>query len=152
MITFSIDDIIKYCGKSSYEKGRSCASPDDFIKVFTQVNVLSGLYQGSVGVYRVTVHFKNNVPDYSWCTCPAMSQYDGRCKHIAGLMILWNKSPRKFMILEPWQSLLENKNKEELFQIIVNAASKSIDMTTVLYEEIKGESFIDDEELYGFFD
>jgi uncharacterized Zn finger protein len=152
MITITTQDIIKYCGENSFNKGRACASVDSFIKIFVQADVLFGLYQGTVGTYRVAVIFEKNIPNYSWCTCPAMSQYDDQCKHIAGMMILWNKRFKDFEELDSWQSLLEDKNKDDLLKLIINAASKSIDVTNALYEELKGEPLLDDEDLYNTYD
>lgn len=148
MIAFSIEDITKYCGADSYKKGVACARKDNFIKLFIQADVMSGLYTGTVGVYRVIIHFKNNIPVYSWCTCPAMSSYCDQCKHIAALMILWNKSPRSFVILDSWKKLLENKNSDETLKLLVAAASKSIDTTNILYEALTGKALIEHNELY----
>lgn len=148
MITITNIDIINYCGKSSFDKGQACADIDSFIKIFVQEDVLLGLYQGSVGVYRITITFNNNVPCYSWCTCPAMGQYDDQCKHIAGLMILWNKQPKNFVELESWKSLLKDKSKESLIKLIMAVASKSMDVTSAFHEELKGEALLDEEELY----
>lgn len=93
MIMFSIEKIIKYCGQSSYDKGIKCASSGSFVQVFVQDNALFGLYQGSVGMYRVNIIFDQDSPGYAWCMCPAMSEYYGeKCKHIAGILILWNRA------------------------------------------------------------
>jgi uncharacterized Zn finger protein len=149
MISFSTQDIIYHCGKESYQKGCSCASSNSFVKTFIQENILFGLYQGTSGMYRVNIVFNNNNGlEYAWCTCPAMSQFDGRCKHIAGLMIFWHKSPDAFRKLEPWQSALQDKSKDDLMQLIVKAAARSIEMSSALHEELFDEPLLDEEELY----
>lgn len=149
MISFSSSDIVNYCGQKSYDKGVSWASTDDFIKIFVQGNALYGLYQGSVGVYRINIISDTNMPTFSWCTCPAMTQYDGTCKHIAGLMILWQKEPGEFTKIEPWKNLLADKDKDALLNLLIAVASKSIEVSSVLYEELQGEPLVEYEDMYG---
>lgn len=148
MIIFTDADILKYCGKRSYEKGRTCANTDDFIKIFIQENALFGLYQGSVGTYRVNIIFDKDKPCYTQCTCPSMGVYDDHCKHIAGLLILWNKSSRKFTPLHAWKLLLTGKARDELVALITITASKSIDAASALYEQLGNDPLIDRDELY----
>jgi uncharacterized Zn finger protein len=145
---FDIADITNYCGSKSYEKGKECASSDYFLKLFIQDNAIFGLYQGTVGTYRVNLVFNKNMPSYSWCTCPAMAQHDDKCKHIAGLMILWKEESEEFEKLKSWDLLLGNKDKKELLKIIKKVAGQSIDMTNALYEELCSEQLIDYEEMY----
>jgi hypothetical protein len=147
-MNFTVDDILNYCGQDAYVEGKSCASFDDFFKVFVQDNAIFGLYRGSVGTYRVNIVFDGNSPTYSRCTCPAMGQYDAVCKHIAALMVLWQKSPREFTKLDSWQMLLAKYDKEALLELVKHLASRSIDMTSTLYEELKGAPLIEDEDMY----
>lgn len=147
MIVFNIEEIIAYCGQSSYDKGLKCAS--GFSQVFIQDKALFGLYQGSVGTYRVNIVFEKNIPEYAWCTCPAMSEYYGeKCKHIAAILILWNKSAREFTVLDSWESLLQNKSKEDLLKFIREASQKSIDATSAFHEVLQGEPLIHYEDMY----
>jgi uncharacterized Zn finger protein len=148
MITFNNQDILKYCGAKAYEKGRTCASLDYFIKVFVQDATLFGLYQGTVGTYRINIVFENNTPQRAWCTCPAMSEHDGVCKHIVGLMILWDKSAREFVKIKPWQSLLAHYDRDALLKFIETVASKSLDTTNALYEELHNEPLFDYDDVY----
>lgn len=148
MINFSSQNIKRYCGSASYEKGEKCARLDNFSKIFVQDDALFGLYQGSVGTYKINIVFENNNPQYAWCSCPAMSQYDDKCKHIAAILILWNISPREFIVLESWSNLLKNKDKKDLIKLIVSSAARSIEMTNTLYEELKDETILDGDELY----
>lgn len=148
MIIFKNDQIIAYCGAKVYNKGISCASLDDFVKVFAQDSMLFGLYQGSVGTYRINIIFENNFPQKNGCTCPAMSEYDGVCKHIAGLMILWNKSPSKFIKLETWKNLLATYDRALLMNLIESVARQSIDMTNALHKAILGKALFDYDDIY----
>lgn len=148
MVIFNTEAIINYCGQSSYEKGLKCAS-SGFSQVFIQDNALFGLYQGSVGIYRINIVFDKDSPEYAWCTCPAMSEYYGeKCKHIAGILILWNKSSRDFIALNSWKTLLQNKSKEDLLNLIREASQKSIDATSAFHEVLQGEPLIHYEDIY----
>lgn len=147
MIKFTKSDIRKYCGEKSYEKGSKCLS---FIRACIQDQALFGLYAGTVGVYRVNIICDKTTITYAWCTCPAMSQYDNACKHIAGLMILWNTEPHEFVHLDSWQTLLASMDRDALTKLIIDAATKSIDVTNVFYETLKGEPLFESEELYDY--
>lgn len=150
MINFNYDRIIEYCGQTSFERGRKCASSNSFTKVFIQDNAMFGLYQGTVGVYRVNIIFGKSSPDYAWCTCPAMLDYDGKCKHIAAMLILWNRSSHEFKVLEPLRTLLENKSKEDLLKLIIPLMQKSIDSVSALYEILESEPLFDYEDFYEY--
>jgi len=145
---FTVEDIISFCGQGSYKKGHSCASLDSFIKIFVQDNVLFGLYGGSVGTYRINILFRNNTPQEAWCTCPAMGVWDDKCKHVAGLMLLWQKHARHFTVLDSWHALLSHYDKESLMALITRVASGSLDVTSELYAGIKGEPLIEEDDEY----
>lgn len=140
------NDIVIFCGEKSFKKGQEC-SIDDFIHLFVQDDVIFGLYCGTVGVYKINVIFKKDMISYAWCTCPAMDQWDGFCKHIAGLLIHWFNTRKKFKRLYSWQEALENKTKEELINLIKNFTAKSIEATSDLYEELFDEVIVDKEDL-----
>lgn len=62
----------------------------------------SAFFIGSKGWnerYRSFVTFDeedDTIIDYS-CTCPAMDNYDGMCKHCAALMLSYNEAPERFL-------------------------------------------------------
>jgi len=72
-----------------------------------------------------------------------MGVYDDHCKHIAGLLILWNQSARKFTSLSSWKLLLAGKTTDELVDLITTTASKSIDTASAVYETLGNDPLID---------
>lgn len=149
MIEISSEEIISHCGPTVYKRGQKCASFENFIGIFIQKNVIFGLYQGSVGTYKINIIFNNqNRPKHSWCTCPAMTQWDGPCKHIAALLILWSKAPAKFKVVDSWQSLFEKKDRTQLIDLITKVSAQSIDTTNLLYEETTGKALFELDEIY----
>ncbi len=148
MIRFNIESIQTYCGLKTYHKGCVCANFNKFIKTYVQDETIFGLYQDNVNTYRVNIVFINNIPDYTWCSCPDMSQAIDQCKHIAGLMILWNQSPQNFTILEPWHDLLKNIDQPGLLKLISTLAYQSIGIASSLYEAIKGIPLIEDDDKF----
>ena len=77
-----------------------------------------------------------------------MSQWEGYCKHIAGLLIHWTKNRDKFKKLNSWDDALHNKTQEELATLIKNTAAESIDMTSILYQELFDETLLDEDEIF----
>ncbi len=148
MHKFTLNDVIALCGERAFIKGKECDS-DDYRKLFRRANVLSGLYVGSVGVYKVSLIFdKGKKPSYIWCTCPSMGVYDDTCKHVAGLLIHWVQARSRFKILSSWEDSLSTKTKTELIDVIRLVAAKSIDTANELHTELFNEPLFEEEDLY----
>lgn len=139
--TLDLCDIQQFCGDKSFNRGKEIGF-EDFVRLFVQGNAIFGLYPGTVGVYRVNVIIEKVIPSYAFCTCPAMQQWEGYCKHVAALLICWVESKEEFLRLTVWPNILQNKSKEELILLIEETAAKSIDMTHVLYEELFDQPLI----------
>lgn len=103
----SEDDISRQCSSRTLQRARAIAASDRNI-LTKQVRynppetTLSAFVASSSGWndrYRTSVTFDEtdgSVVDYA-CTCPAYREYDGMCKHCAGLALSYSDAPQKFL-------------------------------------------------------
>ena len=81
--------------------------------------------------YRASVYLspdEETVEDWS-CTCPAVVEYDGLCKHCAALALSFSRAPEKFMGYTPKRRVATSACITELMR--------------------RGEQFADDSDMEG---
>ena len=104
-------EIAANCNSRTFARAERIAASDRNIltkRVRYEVGetVLSAQVASSSGWddhYRSTVYLspdEETVEDWS-CTCPAVVEYDGLCKHCAALALSFSRAPEKFMGFTP---------------------------------------------------
>ena len=119
-------DISKCCYGRTFERAQRIAASDRNIltkRVRYEVGetVLSAQVASSSGWddhYRTTVYLSSDedaIEDWS-CTCPAVMEYDGLCKHCAALALSFARAPEKFMGFTPTRRVATSSCIAELMR------------------------------------
>lgn len=115
-------DIRSRVGVQSFQRGRSYADNGRVIATRRQGNTLKALCLGSVPVpyrLRVTIGSNGEVTEAN-CTCPVGA--GGYCKHIAALLLTWLEHPEAFTESPDLQTVLQDKSKEDLIELLLTVA------------------------------
>lgn len=135
-------EIAANCNSRTFARAERIAASDRNIltkRVRYEVGetVLSAQVASSSGWddhYRSSVYLspdEETVEDWS-CTCPAVVEYDGLCKHCAALALSFSRAPEKFMGFTPKRRVATSACITELMR--------------------RGEQFADDSDMEGSID
>ena len=135
-------EIAANCNSRTFARAERIAASDRNIltkRVRYEVGetVLSAQVASSSGWddhYRASVYLspdEETVEDWS-CTCPAVVEYDGLCKHCAALALSFSRAPEKFMGYTPKRRVATSACITELMR--------------------RGEQFADDSDMEGSID
>ncbi len=106
-----------WVGDASYKKGQPYAREGAILHPRRQGSSLTAQCLGSLPVpYRITVTLSAKGIASAQCSCPVGD--DGRCKHVAALLITWMDDPARFAERAPLERTLERLSKEELIVVI----------------------------------
>jgi uncharacterized Zn finger protein len=110
--------ILTHVGDKNFERGREYVKQRALVKFRRQGTKLKALCHGSQSEpYRLWATI--SMPIEASCNCPV--GYDGRCKHVAALLLLFLNDPDEFPELEMLDEALQKRSKEQLIELIKQA-------------------------------
>jgi hypothetical protein len=94
---------------------------------YLQTCSIRGMYRDSNALYaecveapEITFHvkasFQNKISQNPFCSCYSLENHP--CIHISAMLLYWADFPEKFEKLEKIETLLENRSKEDLLQLL----------------------------------
>jgi uncharacterized Zn finger protein len=111
--------ILAHVGDKNLERGKEYLKQRAIVQAKKQGNKLKALCHGSQSEpYRLWAVVSDKIEAAS-CSCPI--GYDGQCKHIAALLLLYRNDPDAIVELESLEDALQKRSKEELIQLIKQA-------------------------------
>src|SRR5438270_10698337 len=125
--TISEANIRALVGEQSFQRGQQYFHDGAIFDAFHQGMTLKGHCHGSLPTpYRVQVTFDTAGVTGAFCTCPmGSSMIKGYyCKHVAALLLTWREQPEKFTELDPVETILEQRSKEDLIALITHILQK----------------------------
>lgn len=120
--------IRQWVGESTYRRGMQYVREGRLRHLRRQGSVLEALCQGqAILPYQVWARLgpRGEVLQ-ARCTCPVGS--DGRCKHVAAMLILWDEQPENFKPAPPLAELLAQWEKEDLIRLILRMVRRYPDL------------------------
>lgn len=120
-----------WVGDASFERGRSYARADAVFNLYRQGTTLKALCQGSLPQpYRVQATLGPGGVAAAQCSCPVGG--DGRCKHVAALLLAWLDDPARFVEIEDLETALERRSKAELIALIRQMVARAPELETLI--------------------
>ena len=110
--------IRRRCGDKSFERGQDYATDGAVFDARRQGISLKASCQGSRGAaYRLCVNFDEHskITDAD-CTCPVGD--GGCCKHVAALLLCYQRDPDAFVETEEIDVALSRRSREELIALV----------------------------------
>lgn len=118
-------------GERSYSLGIRYFEDGAVFKQTLQGETLKAHCQGSADEpYRVWARLSDKGIAEAECSCPVGS--GGHCKHVAALLLSWQKEPENFMEIEELEPALQARSKEELIALIKRMLEQEPDLEWLL--------------------
>jgi uncharacterized Zn finger protein len=109
--------IQNYVGLSSFQKGEEYAINRAIHQGKLKNYVLTGLCQGhEFDPYRVEIIFNPEGILQSYCSCPV--GIEGKCKHVAALLLTWLEAPEEFTEWKDLKVNLQSYDAATLLELI----------------------------------
>ena len=131
-------DIQAHVGTQSYQRGRNYADAGRVIATRRRGDTLRALCLGSVPVpYRLHATIGDDGEIEAECTCPV--GHGGRCKHVAALLLTWLLNPEAFVEGVDLEAILDDKNKEELIDLLLTLSAGNPQFEQLLETAVGGD-------------
>src|SRR5882724_4165526 len=122
--------ILSYVDQRSFNLGQQYVADGAIAHTLREGRTIKGTCQGTrPKPYRVWVTFDRNGIDESDCSCPVGS---GACKHVAALLIVWQKTPGAFTQSLPVEDKLSKLDKPQLLVLIKKLLSRDPDLEQII--------------------
>lgn len=140
--TLTQQDIIRWAGNEPYEYARDVLSAHEeaiFKPRRIGLTLHALCYDSLPFAYRVQVQLSAKGIVKASCSC-SMSD-EGRCEHVAGLLLAWLNQPESFVVYEeePLESLLEGRSKAELIALVGQMVARSPELEILVSMPQPGE-------------
>jgi len=123
-------DVLAYVGPREVDKGRPYAQRGALLRLRVQEGVLKADCLGTAPTpYRVEVTL-TGTGARAFCSCPVGG--DGRCKHVAALLLTYVNAPEQFTEVEALRTTLERYGKEDLITLIDRMVERYPDLETLV--------------------
>ncbi len=131
--TLEEETIMAWTGQAAYKRGQQYAQEGRVLHPRREGNVLLALCQGqAVEPYRVRVRLGGEEGILSArCTCPVGAE--GRCKHVAAVLILWRERPHAFRPLPSLAEELARWPKKALIDLVLRMIEREPDLREMVY-------------------
>ena len=125
--------IRRWVGESAYQRGRRYVREGRVLAPRRQDAWLKALCQGhAIEPYQVQVRLGGEEGILqARCTCPAGSE--GRCKHVAAVLILWHTQPQAFREAPPLREFLTQEDKDTLIALILRMVERHPDLAETIF-------------------
>ena len=131
--------ISDWVGPRNLQLGRSYFESDAIIDPRRQGNAVKGWCQGSMHQpYSLHVAFGANGIAEAHCSCPVGG--GGRCKHVGALLLAWLERPDAFRVVEELETVLQQRSKSELVDLIKRMLQLEPDLETLLETALPDEN------------
>lgn len=115
--TLAVPDVEEWAGEQSLKRGWPYARNGSVRHPRREGLTLRALVQGTAPhPYRVTVTLRKKGIRDAECSCPVGD--DGRCKHVAALLLIWLDRPEAFAEAESEEAALQRLSKDELIALV----------------------------------
>jgi uncharacterized Zn finger protein len=130
-------DIQHWVGPSSFRKGMAYFSRGAITQTRLQRNLLKARCHGSQAAsYQLQVALGPAGIVFATCSCPVGAE--GRCKHVAALLLTWVDRPAAFTEIDDLAVSLQKRSKEELIAILQRMLQREPDLETLLELPLPG--------------
>ncbi len=120
-----------WVGDQSLERGRPYFRDGAVFAPQRQGVLLKARCQGSSAeAYHVQATLGAQGVVAAHCSCPVGGE--GRCKHVAALLLMWQASPDELVELEELDSALERRSKAELIALVKQMVRQQPDLESLL--------------------
>lgn len=126
------DQVRARATSQSYERGESYYFNDSISEMVRRGNQIEGLCEAGTQPqpYLVRVVLTENGIESTSCTC--LYEYGGDCKHAVALLLAYIANPKAFTERASLESLLENREKPELINLIRKMVERYPDLQVML--------------------
>jgi uncharacterized Zn finger protein len=119
-------------GERSFARGKRYYEQGTIMSPWLQGNMLKAKCWGSMPQpYHMWAQLGPNGIESGECSCPIGS--GGHCKHIAALLIAWLYEPDSFQKIEPLEKSLNEREKDELIQLIRQMIARYPDLEELVH-------------------
>lgn len=136
---FDEADIRRRATEKVFARGEEYFQEGAVVSLVRRGDALHAEVEGSdYEPYRVAVAFDvdEDLLEAS-CTCPYMEEWDGWCKHIVAVMLLYREAPGKVEEQPPLAELLADFNREQLAEVLTQLANRDGRVYEVVAEYAK---------------
>ncbi len=120
-------EIRAWAGDAAYQRGARYAQQGRVLHPRRMGNTLKALCQGqAIEPYRVEIHLGENSIVRARCTCPVGGE--GRCKHVAAVLVHWRTHPEAFRQPPPLATHLQNLPPDALVRLILRMVERYPDL------------------------
>ncbi len=118
-----------WVGGKYYDRGKALAGPDA-VQAGTTYEASGGVrvcgrVEGTYApFYRVGATVTGGRVTAAACTCPIGTDGDGKCKHVAALLIGWRTRPEEFSPGENPRAALARRTKAELAALVLDLLNR----------------------------
>jgi len=137
------DEVRAWVGQASFARGEGYFLEGRIIAPRIDGNVLSASCQGTRALpYDVEVLLGREGIAAAHCSCPVGGE--GRCKHVAALLLTWIRQPNAVTRQEEILEGLQRRSKAELIWLILRMLRRHPDLEVLLRLPVPGASEEDD--------
>ena len=116
-----------FVGDNHYLRGLAYFRRGAVYDTLRRNDTLLARSQGSgTNEYRVEVRLDEGMPARAHCTCPVGR--DGRCKHVAAVLLTWLRAPQDFRDLETACRALRRCTKAQLIELLAEMLRRQPDL------------------------
>jgi len=124
--------IIAWVGEAAYRRGKRYVQEGRVLHPRREDKVLLAQCRGqAIEPYRVRVRLGKEGILAARCTCPV--GVEGRCKHVAATLLLWQHHAEAFRPLPPLIATLQKWNKKALVALIVQMIERDPDLRELIH-------------------
>src|SRR4051812_21874808 len=122
--------IQSYVGQRNFTLGQQYVANGAIEHTLREGKTIKATCQGTAArPYRVSVTFDRIGIDESDCSCPVGS---GACKHVAALLIAWEKTPQAFTQTLPIHDKLSKLDKPQLLALLKQLLHRNPDIEQII--------------------
>lgn len=131
-------DVMDWVGAKSLQRGRSYARGGHIFNTRRTGQTLKALCHGTQGgPYRLEVTLTQSGLSEGDCSCPVGDE--GRCKHVAAMLLLWIDEPDSFGEVEDLESVLAQRTPEQLLALIRQMLIRHPDLESLIELPVPGQ-------------
>lgn len=121
-----------WVGDRSFSRGQQYHKQGAVTSPWQQGDILKAKCWGSTPQpYHIWVQVTPDGIESGTCSCPVGA--DGRCKHVAALLLCWLHEPDSFQEVEPLEKVLHRREKDDLILLIRQMIARQPDLEEMVY-------------------
>lgn len=129
--SLDLEAIKDYVSEPTFMSGESYSNNAAVFSTFQDGKTIFACCNGSgAEIYEVRVSFSKDKIERSSCTCSSIEEKP--CKHVAALLLFWQKTPEKFMNQGELGELIRGSSKTELALVLITLVKHLPDLESLL--------------------